>query len=195
MFKVGDKVICISNTERGLIRGNEYIVSEVLFPYIKVIMDNGLNFTYHMTNFDIVKHELESLVQKVNDGREAFDELLKNYSTKVEVVFQSDGNDSQRVEDIKRYESNLGTIIRIKSQKRIFKFMHWCAEIEGDKVIIGCREFDKSKLKFVLNLILAENASHSDLFELYATRKGIIYKYQYLITWREAEELLKELQK
>lgn len=199
-FKKGDKVRRIVPVDDEKLYGklgNIYTVNKYVFK--KGMILDELPGGCSPESFELVSesNELEELVKKANEGYLAI-KKLHNYLDQIEVkiVFKNEKDDDkwEKLES----EPTDHMEYRIKPKTRKFKVANWDAEINGNEVKIGCKTFDLKWLKTELNLMCKKdskiNCSDNGKTGISACRMGISCSGN-TITWEQAEELLKELEK
>lgn len=191
MFKVGDKVKCIKNWDSKIKVGEIRTVFMHRYGECIGYVDGDqegclLNVCPHHFELVLGTNELEELVKKANEGQIAkskLDKYLDQYES-----FDPDSDKAFKT------PTKHGSAIkyRIKSKTRKFKVANWDAEINDNEITIGCNKFYKPTLINALLNLIRDNYSSSS--ELKATKIGIKYHDNFL-SWEEAQNLLRELEK
>ena len=198
-FKDGDKVKYI-NTKRLTVAercgevpvfGNIYTINGYSgYNPVLLELEGKTKYNYwDERGFELVqeKTELESLIEKANEGQLAVISLYKKYKDKFNVKDSPNGD---------------YCIYSIKKEK-VFKPFHiglWDVNLINHTLHIGCREYDSLVLKSILEYFLNEDGTylthHSTGSNFYTKRSGITEEYKgtlNTIKWEEAKILLKVL--
>lgn len=197
-FKVGDKVRVKAGRSDaskkhagkvGVILRISDVVEELdISPY----SEGG----FWMSEIEAVKEasELEKLVETANAGLAALRALYSKYRNKIEVE-QKDG--AIREANSGFYSSDSSAkLVRVKPAKPLFvpyktKDEGYDVTVEGDRVTVGCAEFNLTALREGLKQLLRDDAC--SYRELSSMRYGITTS-KGKISWASAEELLQKLE-
>lgn len=208
MFKVGKYYKCINDHSGYKLRtiGNYYVCTRI---------DNGCYYFQNNKNhdgyamlgtrlqeFDInterddMPNKLEDLVKTYNDNlikqNEILDTIKKEYPDKVLVTFFG-ANEAYNLKTL-AYHKEL--VIKKEINTFVLHDSIYQVIIEGNVVKVGCKEFEKDDLLNALKQLVRNHGSSCSLNggTLYAYRRGVSYGKNN-ITWDDAEQLLKELEK
>lgn len=224
-IRVGDRVRRVSSENVGVKPGTEFTVVRIAvggWPVGDRDSDNraGKGLGHHPGSIELISStakeeselssaqcscinnnmnppetELERLVRKANEGREAERTLYKNFSKQYEV--RSD-NSMQMWNGFDKIVI-VNTEFRVKPRPAFTPFTvgnGWTVELKGDRLTIGCREYDAKIIRREFDQMCRKdfvNSYSGSSLKLAASRKGISSEGQ-SITWDEAERILKALE-
>lgn len=199
-IKKGDR-IKLTGTQGlpSLTIGCIYVVLEVDCDDIVLIQSDFIHQRWWINhkNYKRLKPklELQRLVDKVNAGGKAYNEILEKYSGMVReitdnvVIFQNSNTPY-----VHNYEV-IPTPAKPKFEPYLITSypVTWEVRLEDNNLHIGCRRFDARSLAVSLHHLIHEGGSKSS--ELLATKDGVKQlTYSETLEWKAAEELLKRLE-
>lgn len=195
-FKPGDRVRALKTSGcKGFNKGNIYTVKKYS-EYGTLMLekdDNGsITNGWFPEAFELVssQSELQTLVDQANAGFSALRKLRDWDDNEIEIKHTH----ASPYRGISGIDMPYGFTpnVRIKPKTKKFRIASWDATIEGETVKIGCQQFVIQDLRNNLNALVHYNFSSSG--KLKATKTGILFADSHAITWKEAEQLLKELE-
>ena len=216
-FKVGDRVerITSSNTITkdgkllGMVPGDTGTIDKVGGYRVHVTKDGETESlgTNPLCLKLATESVLEKLVAQVNAGFAAL-EKLKGHEREIEYQNPAISDETwkdisqsrieaptERISETRKEVTCVTRRYRVKPKVIFDNFTTSCGNevsLSGDTLKIGCQNFSAKLAKQSLIHLLKHNAASTDNFR--STRKGITYR-AYLLTWEDAEKLLKALEK
>lgn len=206
-FKPGDRVRAIhqnGNVEKG----------DILTVERSAISNGGFSFffakekintftydgSYIEQSFELVKSELEELVEKANEGYQAIKKLVEQHTTDFEHKSKFSNGFVPCIRDDWFYYE-----FRVKPKKKEFKPFTvkegWEVSIQVEDLHIGCKVFDpvtlRSQLKNLLDGCMSAGVITAR-YDLFPTRYNINFKYNkkenYSLSYESAEQIIKALE-
>lgn len=199
-FKVGDKVIRLQSGGRNTNHlytteiGDIITIKNIEGTFFKA--EETANLEHSIYYYELAPNEtnelyLQDLIKKANEGSLAEQELRKIAVDKLQ------WKNSLKKDWIQATESTFSGIYeyRLKPKSRIFTCQAWEVTITNDTIKIGCKSENLEFFMKQLNGLVKGNASNRTFAGsiMSATKKGIEYNGN-LLTWENADQLLKELE-
>lgn len=199
MFKVGDKVKCIQESDFAGKLGEILTVNSITTTGDLIFKEYLRDWAADPKRFELVEENitLEQLVKRANDGLKALQKIKENYKKEIEC--------SDRYHPWKfGYEFPEHMEVRIKPQHSFEPFTvgsNWLVELEGDMIHVGCQKFEASPFMKALQALNSGTHTHQCGSEKYkvlnSTRTGVRYSSsgEYNISWEDSVRIVAALQK